>query len=379
MSRNTRSLRGIVLAVSCATAAALVVACTPPLPPDVLAARAESQITCQQGSQDVAVPSEFAGAIEAVGMGLGGVCPEQLLTEVPSDQPTSLELVSSAPTAEQSAKFTETCPTDVAVVPAFAYSVAMAFSVPGLEGIIMTPEVIAGILGGTVRSWDDPAIVEANDGIDLSGLPPITVLALDGPSGSVQAMTDYLTAQAPQTWTAGPVATIQADEAFATQQELIDALISIEGAMAVLPAYVALTNSLGTNAFVVEGQVVTIDDPTFTKIGSGATNVTTNGDGTQLLASSAVGGVPVEGNFDIAASKIVLGEDQALVGWPVMGYAHLMVCTTDALALSTAQYIARLAGQGALETFGVTPMPEPIRIKTFIPLKVVVETTPEGA
>jgi hypothetical protein len=41
-------------------------------------------------------------------------------------------------------------------------------------------------------------------------------------------------------------------------------------------------------------------------------------------------------------------------------------------AWSAAQFLERLAGQGSLETFGVTPLPEPIRVQTFAPLKVVV-------
>ena len=95
-----------------------------------------------------------------------------------------------------------------------------------------------------------------------------------------------------------------------------------------------------------------------------------------LIASPAIGGVPVPENFDLAASKIVLAEGQPLVGWPVMAYAHLLVCDSpsDPLPLSFAQYLIRLAGQGSLETFGVTPLPEPIRLDTFKPLKVTVKT-----
>ena len=44
----------------------------------------------------------------------------------------------------------------------------------------------------------------------------------------------------------------------------------------------------------------------------------------------------------------------------------------DPLPLSVAQYALRLAGQGALETYGLTPLPEPVRIETFEPLKVTV-------
>jgi hypothetical protein len=100
-----------------------------------------------------------------------------------------------------------------------------------------------------------------------------------------------------------------------------------------------------------------------------------------MFASPAIGGVPVEGNFDLASSKIVLAEGQPLVGWPIMGMAHLMICDdpADPLPLSVAQYAVRLAGQGALETFGVTPLPEPIRVQTFKPLKVTVSGGPSAA
>ena len=96
-----------------------------------------------------------------------------------------------------------------------------------------------------------------------------------------------------------------------------------------------------------------------------------------LAASPAIGGVPVEGNFDAAAAKIVLAEGQPMVGWPVVGYAHMLICDDpkDPLPLSTAQYLIRLAGQGSLETFGVTPLPDPIRIKLFTPLKVAVPSS----
>jgi hypothetical protein len=126
--------------------------------------------------------------------------------------------------------------------------------------------------------------------------------------------------------------------------------------------------------------VITADDVQLYKVGSGATTVTTDESG-NIFASPAVGGFPVEGNFDLASSKIVLGSDQALVGWPIEGYAHLLICddgSNDALPLLFAQYMVRLAGQGSLEIFGVTPLPEPIRVQTFTPLRVTVMTGEEG-
>ena len=78
------------------------------------------------------------------------------------------------------------------MVPAFGYGVALAYNIIGLEGLILTPQVTAKILDGTITSWEDPAIAEANPGVDLTGLPDVSVLALDHPNGSVEAMTAWL-------------------------------------------------------------------------------------------------------------------------------------------------------------------------------------------
>ena len=344
----------------------------------ILAARAESQVTCEPGEISVTVADGFAGSMTAAGTALSGVCPDQTVVEVAAsdpavtDQPTSLQLVDGVPSTAALDAARQACPAGIAVVPAFSYAVAMVFNVPGLEGIVLPPASIAGILDGTVTAWDDPGIVAANEGLDLSGLPPISLQALSVPSGSVSAMTAYLASAAPEAWTQGQVDTLATGTQAGTVQELIDALVATEGAMAVLPASLAIVNGLGTNAFVIQDQVVTADDVVATKIGSGATQVSTNEDGSLLTAAPGIGGIPVEGNFDLAASKVIVAEGQQLVGWPVMGFAHLIVCTGDPLALSTAQYVVRLAGQGAMEGVGLTPLPEPVRIKTFTPLKVVV-------
>jgi hypothetical protein len=235
-----------------------------------------------------------------------------------------------------------------------------------------------------VTSWEDPLLAEANPDFDLSGLPPITLMSVETTQGAVEAMTAWISAFAPAAWTAGTVGTLEAGTRLPTVTDLIGEISVTEGAIAVLPIFQAFNNVLAVaNLPVVatdsDGKaaevIVTADDVQLYKVGSGATTVTTDETG-NILASPAIGGVPVEGNFDVASSKIVLGEDQALIGWPVLGYAHVLICddAADPLALSFAQYVVRLAGQGSLETFGLTPMPEPIRVKTFIPLKVTVQS-----
>lgn len=387
MSRRSVKVRGIVLASSLMATMAVLVACTPPMPPDVLAARAEAQIVCGSGNLDVATPGQFAGAMDSVGAALNSVCPEQTATEVPIGTPAPVKLVDQTPNEQLITDFqAASCPNDkIIVIPSFAYPVTIAYNVVGLEGLVFTPETVAGILKGEVTSWEDPLIANENPDYDLTLLPEITLMSLETSDGSVEAMTTWLTQQVPTVWTEGSTGILTAGQKFATQEDLLLEMTSVESSIAVLPIFTAFNNILATANLPVVGTdangmeidtVVTTDDVQLYKVGSGATNITTDENG-NIYASPAVGGFPVEGNFDLASSKIVLGEDQGLVGWPVEGYAHLLICddgADSALPLLFAQYMVRLAGQGSLETFGVTPMPEPIRVQTFTPLRVTVNT-----
>ena len=380
MPRSVRSIRGIVLAASALVIAApLLSACNPPMPPDVLAAKAESQITCASGDLPISVPEAFTGAMTSVGAALGSVCPEQTVTEVAATEAAPVALLDRTPTAEDISTFAATCPTgSTLTVPAFSYPVTLAYNVPGLEGVVMTPDVVAGILTGAITTWEDPAITEANPDFDFTGLAPLTLMGVDSPQGSVAAMTAWLAKTAPQAWTKGEVTTLDGAQSFPTTADLVGEMLAVESAIAVLPVAQGQLNALAMANLPVTLEdgtevVITSDDVQAAKIGSGATQLTTDEAG-NVTASAAVGGLPVAENFDLASSKIVLAEDQPVAGWPVLGYAHLLVCDdpADPLPLAFAQYVARLAGQGSLETAGYVPLPEPIRIRLFTPLKVVV-------
>jgi phosphate transport system substrate-binding protein len=361
------------------------------MPPDVLAARAEAQVQCGSGEVQVSVPSGFAGSMDSVGVALASVCPEETVLEVAAGEPAPVALVDKTPSQADIDQFkTSNCPSDpVIVVPAFGYPVTMAYNVVGLEGLVMTPEIVAGILSGQVTSWEDPLLLAENPDFDLTLLPDITLMSVDSPQGDVEAMTTWVGKQDQKAWPQGMVGTLDAGQKFATQADLLAEMAAVEGSIAVLPVSVAFNNILATANLPVKGTdangqdvdtVITADDVQLYKIGSGATVVTKDAAG-NLFASPATGGFPIEGNFDIASSKIMMAEGAPLVGWPVLGYAHLLICDNPAepLPLLFAQYLVRLAGQGSLESYGLTPMPEPIRIQTFAPLKVVVNVDGEAA
>jgi len=383
-----RFVRGFVITLA-AVLWGGVTACIPPMPPDVLAARAEADIDCASGDVVVGVPEQFAGAAMSVASALMNVCPDETVTEVVEGAPASVTIVDAAPSAQQRTDASAACQgTPLIVIPAFAYPVTLSYNIVGLEGLVMTPAVVAGILSGAITRWDDPSIVAANPDYDLTGLPPISLMSASRTQGSVEAMTAWLVSQAPESWPMGQTGVLDAGSTFPTTGDLVTEMLGTEGSVAVLPVSVAISNGLAMASLPVRGtdvngvvvdQVVSADDVQLMKVGSGATTLTPEASG-GLTAAPAVGGFPVEGNFDLAASKIVLSEGAGLVGWPVLGYAHALVCDDAKMgsrALGFAQYLVRLAGQGALETFGVTPLPEPIRVRTFAPLKGTVELGPD--
>lgn len=378
-----RLSRGIALTSFVGAGALALSACTPPMPPDVLAAQAESQINCQTGTVDVSVPENLFGAMTFVGDALTSVCPDQTLAEIGPLDPAPLKVFDGTPTKDDVAEFSANCPVDdVIYVPLFNYPVTLAYNIPGLEGLVLPPEVIAGILNGRITSWEDPAITGANEGFDLTLLPDIQIFALDTPTGAVEAMTTWLSQEAPEEWTSGTLETLDNATTFATPFDLTGELSFTDGAVAVLPVFEAFNAFVPTAALPVideteggSGETIIAypDDPQLAKIGAGAVDITVDEAG-NIAATAGVGGNPNPENFDFAASKIILQEGQPEIGWPVMGTGHLLVCDDpdNPVALSVAQYALRLAGQGAFETFGLTPLPEPVRIRTFEPLKVVV-------
>jgi phosphate transport system substrate-binding protein len=73
-----------------------------------------------------------------------------------------------------------------------------AYNVPGVTGELkFTPEALAGIFLGRINSWNDPAIVSANPGVNLPNQPIIVIHRSDG-SGTTYIWTDYLSKVSPE-------------------------------------------------------------------------------------------------------------------------------------------------------------------------------------
>ena len=77
-------------------------------------------------------------------------------------------------------------------------AVVPTYNIPGVSRVLdFTPEALAGIMLGTVKQWNDPAIAKANPGVKLPASGIVVVHRSDG-SGTTFVWTDYLSKISPQ-------------------------------------------------------------------------------------------------------------------------------------------------------------------------------------
>jgi phosphate transport system substrate-binding protein len=90
----------------------------------------------------------------------------------------------------------------VTTVPWSGGGIAVEYNLSGVGNLKLSPETLAGIFAGRIKTWSDSAIKNDNAGATLPSTGIQVVHRSDG-SGTTAAFTGYLTAVAPAVWTAG--------------------------------------------------------------------------------------------------------------------------------------------------------------------------------
>lgn len=88
-------------------------------------------------------------------------------------------------------------PADILTIPVCMGAIVLAYHVPEISNLRLTPSLISDIFLGNVNSWDDPAIRALNPGIEL---PPtkITIIHRSDESGANYVFSDYLCKTSPE-------------------------------------------------------------------------------------------------------------------------------------------------------------------------------------
>lgn len=81
-------------------------------------------------------------------------------------------------------------------IPMVGGAIALAFNIDGVDSLVLDPKTAAGIFGGSITKWNDPAIAALNAGV---ALPDATIAQFhrSDSSGTTDNFTKWLLATAP--------------------------------------------------------------------------------------------------------------------------------------------------------------------------------------
>jgi len=98
----------------------------------------------------------------------------------------------------------EVCGEDGAIdLPHYVSPIVVAFNLPDIDTLNLSPAAMAGIFAGQITAWNDEAIAADNPDVELPDTA-INPVHRSDESGTTQNFTQYLAAVAPDVWTEEP-------------------------------------------------------------------------------------------------------------------------------------------------------------------------------
>ena len=254
-------------------------------------------------------------------------------------------------TADQAAqaKSTRCANNDAIDLPMVTGPIALAYNLSGVTDLTLTPQVLAGIFGGTIANWNDPAIAAINPGVTLPSLAIQSVHRAED-SGTTDNFTKYLTAASGGAWTAAG------------------------GKSWTAPGGVAAQGSDGVSKQIksTEGSIGYVEWGFAQDDGLAVAKIDNGGGAVELTAESA-------GNAVAAATVSGTGKDLALTldyatkapgAYPVVLVTYEIVCSAGNAAgigplLKSFLGYTSTDGQASLDQLGAAPLPASIQTKVI--------------
>ena len=232
--------------------------------------------------------------------------------------------------------------------------IALAYNVSGVDGLVLTPEVLSGIFSGSIFTWNDPAIAALNSGVTLPALAIQAVHRAED-SGTTENFTKYLKAAAPDAWAFDPSKSWAAPGGVAAQGSdgVSKQIAGTDGSIGYVEWGFAIDDGL---------KVAQIDN------GAGAVELTAES------AGKAVEAAEIVGTGDDLSLKIDYGTQEPGV-YPVVLVTYEIVCSAGngdlgPLLQAFLGYTAT-DGQASLEELGAAPLPAEIQAKVIASVSTI--------
>jgi phosphate transport system substrate-binding protein len=92
-------------------------------------------------------------------------------------------------------------------IPTIVSPVTVSYNLAGVKSLQLSPDTIAGLFSGTIKTWNDPAVKADNPKVNLPSTT-VTIARRSDSSGTTQNFTAYLQLASPTKWTLGSGATV---------------------------------------------------------------------------------------------------------------------------------------------------------------------------
>ncbi len=314
-------------------------ACTPPMPPDVLAAIAEQEVTCIPGDVKVGVDIATTPLIQsAVDLYITS-CELSTVTFVEDGLDADIVIF------DNSAARLPICSTSVAAVPLVVEGAGIALNYSGATSLNFDAEVLSKIYSGQITNWADPAIAALNPESELISLP-IVLMGLTSANNSILSFEQWMKNLGASDFQ------VKINQPAETIEQLAEAFTTTDGALGIFPAGFISENSLTVGAIVAPEGSAVYDIETMSSAG---TQLKTELTGDILKVS-------LDPSVKVSSAE---GTSQVNVPWQAISWLNLAICKTDDVnmgARAFARFLLRQDAQGQFTVLGYVPLEESLRL-----------------
>ena len=242
-------------------------------------------------------------------------------------------------------------------LPVYISPIAIAFNLPGVTSLQMSPDTVAKIFNGKIKKWDDAALKADNPGVKLPSTALTPVHRADD-SGTTQNFTDYLSKAAPSSWTYPAAQTwpVKGGEAAQGTSGVVQAIKQGKGAIGYADA--SQVGTLGKAKVKVGTAFVEPSAATAAKAAE--------------LSTPTPGRPAGDLSIDVARTTTDTG------AYPVILISYQIVCrqyakpTDGALAKAFETYVTSAAGQAAAaKAAGSAPLTDALRTKVTASIAMI--------
>ncbi len=226
--------------------------------------------------------------------------------------------------------------------------VSIAYHLDGVENLVLNGDVLARIFSGAITSWNDPALVALNPGVELPAIA-ITPIYRSDSSGTTDNFQKYLSAAAPQTWTKGEGSEFQGGVGEGAQKSagVVQAVQSTPGAVGYVEKGFADQANLRS---------AMLDS------GSGVVAATDESAGIAIQSAGFVSGDSNDMRLDL---RSLYGTKQA-AAYPLVLVTYEIVCSKGydpdtSAAVKSFLKTASTSGQDELSSAGYVRLPDQLK------------------